>query len=88
MEKQTAVEWYNEQLNVYGDMVFNKEITLGQYHIKKQELLEQAKEMEKQEIIKAAARGYLAMPERFNLEEAKDYGEQYYDNICGGKENE
>jgi hypothetical protein len=49
--KQTAVEWYNEQLNMYGDMVFNKEISLGQYHIKKQELLEQAKEMEKDQII-------------------------------------
>ena len=49
--KQTAVEWYNEQLNMYGDMAFNKEITLGQYHIKKQELLQQAKEMEKEQII-------------------------------------
>lgn len=48
--KQTAVEWYNEQLNLYGDMAFNKEITLGQYHIKKQELFQQAKEMEKQQI--------------------------------------
>jgi len=49
--KQTAVEWYNEQLNMCGDMAFNKEITLGQYHIKKQELLQQAKEMEKDHII-------------------------------------
>ena len=48
-KQQTAVDWYNEQLNVYGDMAFNKEITLGQYHIKKQELLEQAKEMEKEQ---------------------------------------
>jgi hypothetical protein len=32
-------------------MAFNKEISLGQYHIKKQELLEQAKEMEKEQII-------------------------------------
>jgi hypothetical protein len=47
---KTAVEWYNEQLNLYGDMAFNKEISLGQYHIKKQELLEQAKEMEKEQI--------------------------------------
>jgi hypothetical protein len=47
--KQTAVEWYNEQLNMYGDMAFNKEISLGQYHIKKQELLDQAKEMEKEQ---------------------------------------
>jgi hypothetical protein len=43
-------------------------------------ILEQAKEMEKQHIINAAARGYLAMPERFNLEDAKDYGQQYYNN--------
>jgi hypothetical protein len=43
-------------------------------------ILEQAKEMEKNNIINAAARGYLAMPERFNLEDAKDYGQQYYNN--------
>jgi hypothetical protein len=43
-------------------------------------------QLEKSLIIKAAARGYLAMAERFNLEEAKDYGQQYYDNICGGKD--
>jgi len=55
---QTAVEWYNEQLNLYGDMAFNKEISLGQYHIKKQELLEQAKEMEKEQIIDAYDDGY------------------------------
>jgi hypothetical protein len=50
---KTAVEWYNEQLNLCGDMAFNKEISLGQYHIKKQELLEQAKEMEKEQIMDA-----------------------------------
>jgi hypothetical protein len=50
---KTAVEWYNEQLNLYGDMAFNKEISLGQYHIKKQELLEQAKEKERQFIVTA-----------------------------------
>jgi len=36
-KKQTAVEWYNEQLNLYGDMAFNKEITLGEYHINNQQ---------------------------------------------------
>jgi hypothetical protein len=54
---KTAVEWYNEQLNLYGDMAFNKEISLGQYHIKKQELLEQAKEMEREQIIEAFKQG-------------------------------
>ena len=43
-------------------------------------ILEQAKEMDKNNIINAAARGYLAMPERFNLEDAKHYGQQYYNN--------
>ena len=43
-------------------------------------ILEQAKEMDKNNIINAAARGYLSMPERFNLEDAKDYGQQYYNN--------
>ena len=55
----TAVEWYNEQLNMYGDMAFNKEISLGQYHIKKQELLKQAKEIEKQEQKDMFVIGYL-----------------------------
>jgi hypothetical protein len=85
--KQTAVEWLEQEF-------IKLESTIGVHGVM-YELLDQAKEMEnqtkeihKQEIIKAAARGYLAMPERFNLEEAKDYGQQYYDNICGGNENE
>ena len=64
--KQTAVEWYNTQLNLYGDMAFNKEISLGQYHIKKQELLDKAKEMEKEQIVKA----YESLEHR--------HGENYY----------
>jgi len=57
MEK-TAVEWYNEQLNLYVDMAFNKEISWGQYHIKKQELLEQAKEIEKEKMHAEYMRGW------------------------------
>jgi len=75
-KQQTAVGWYNEQLNLSGDMAFNKEITLGQYHIKKQELFNQAKEMEKAQIIDAA-----------NSENSVDinYGDQYYEQTYGGK---
>ena len=51
-------------------------------------LIEQAKEMDKNNIINAAARGYLAMPERFNLEDAKEYGTAYYENTFNiDKEN-
>jgi hypothetical protein len=81
MKKQTAVEFIEEVLQGYG-LSFQGMIDEAK------EMENQTKEIHKQEIIRAAARGYLAMPERFNLEEAKDYGEQYYDNICGGKENE
>jgi hypothetical protein len=43
-------------------------------------------QLEKNLIIKAATRGYLAsLDERFNLEEAVDYAEQYYNEIFGGK---
>jgi hypothetical protein len=52
---QTSVEWYIEQLNIYGDKAFNREITLGEFHIKKQELTAQAKEMHKEEMHKCAS---------------------------------
>jgi hypothetical protein len=79
--KQTAVEWYNEQLNMYGDMVFNKEISLGQYHIKKQELLEQAKEMEKDRVIDFAKKFSDFNGLTFNEKEvSKEYLEKLYSN--------
>jgi hypothetical protein len=67
--KQTATQWLFEKLwNEPKDkLTWNA-------------ILEQAKEMDKNNIINAAARGYLSMPERFNLEDAKDYGQQYYNN--------
>jgi len=76
-KKQTAVEWYNTQLNLYGDMAFNKEISLGEYHIKKQELLEQAKQMEREQIQDAVKYGCS------DWGSAKD-AEQYYKETYGG----
>jgi hypothetical protein len=67
--KTTATEWLFEKLwqTPKDKLTWNA-------------ILHQAKEMDKNNIINAAARGYLAMPERFNLEDAKDYGQQYYNN--------
>jgi hypothetical protein len=70
---QTAVEWYNEQLNMYGDKAFNKEITLGEYHIKKQELFEQAKAMEKEQITDAFNSGLA-----YDYDEAETYYNETY----------
>ena len=76
--KQTAIEWLVEQLNYYGDMTFNKFLTLGEYHIKKQELFEQAKEMEKQQIID----GYDVGLRNGYIDSGKS-PEQYYKEIYG-----
>jgi hypothetical protein len=78
--KLTAVEWFNQQLNLYGDMAFNKEITLGQYHVKKQELLEQAKAMEAEQIMQAYNDGKYAAIYVINNKSL----EQYYNEIYGG----
>lgn len=46
----TAVEWYSKQhLSLLLDLE-NKEISLGEYVVKHQELFEQAKQMEKQQL--------------------------------------
>ena len=79
VEKKSPIEFLIEQLYKKG---FLKEVD-GNEPIN---LMNQAKEMEKQEIIKAAARGYLAMAEKFNLEDAKEYGKEYYDNCFGDKD--
>jgi hypothetical protein len=74
-KKHTAVEWLVEQCP-------RIETIVADY------ILEQAKEIDKNNIINAAARGYLAMPERFNLEDAKEYGTAYYENTFNiDKEN-
>ena len=83
-KQQTPVEWYNEQLNVYGDMAFNKEITLGQYHIKKQELLEQAKEMEKQRLIRAFDEGQ-EYEYQYHINSAPKFDSETYYNETFGK---
>jgi hypothetical protein len=47
--KQTAVEYYAKQLQILADDVFKIGLTLDEFRIKKHELLEQAKEMEKEQ---------------------------------------
>jgi hypothetical protein len=72
-EKLTAVEWL--YFTLWKETGFSLPSTI----------LDQAKEMEKEQTIKAAARGFLAMPEKFNLNDAKEFGEQYYKNTYDTK---
>jgi hypothetical protein len=51
--KQTAVEWYGLQIGILISKFFNNEISKSEVHFKRIEIEEQAKEMEKQQIIDA-----------------------------------
>ena len=71
--KQTAVEWLGKELESYGDPEYCKLEweTLDS-------LIQQAKEMEKKQIINA----YYYDP---NCDEIKDDGEQYYNETFKSK---
>jgi hypothetical protein len=71
-KKQTAVDFLIEQILLTSPKVYKLMIESNSF--------KQAKEMDRNNIINAAARGYLAMPEKFNLNDAKEFGEQYYNN--------
>ena len=78
MKTQTAVEWYYEQTVIQGNTNYY-------------ELLEQAKELEKQQIIDAVdkTRNKLVIGEEFNApwydDELLSNGERYYKYIYGGQ---
>ena len=64
--KQTAVEWLVEYFKTYVDM---------KKHI---EEIEQAKEMEKQQIIDAFIKGFNRDYFSSNFQDQKEFSEQYY----------
>jgi hypothetical protein len=71
-KKETAVDWLEEQILLTSPSVYKL--------MKEANAFNHAKEMDKNNIINAAARGYLAMADMFNLEDAKEYGKEYYEN--------
>ena len=82
--KQTAVEYYAKRLEILADQVFKIGLTLDEYRIKKHELFEQAKEMEKEQIEQAFYEGNNNSVDYFNVDDfrIKDY-EQYYNETYG-----
>jgi len=74
---QTSIEWFNEKISEL-DVEFHCElVTKEQYWIKRNQLLEQAKEMHKQEIINAHNSGFDKSSEGWNGE----YGLMDMNNI-------
>ena len=79
-KQQTAVEWYAIEMaeylrSMYGDGIINIDI------------LKQAKEMEKERIIKGYANGHNDGCRYMNNEKQQfEHGEQYYEQTYGGGE--
>ena len=55
----TAVEFQTEQIGILVSKLFNDEISKAEFHFKRFEICEQAKEMEKQQIKTSFTDGFL-----------------------------
>ena len=56
-KQQTAVEWLSDNIWDLEEQITNKEITLGQYAVRRVQLVEQAKAMHREEITQAWKKG-------------------------------
>ena len=84
-KQQTALEWFLDQLIEHRIIIVDK--TTYQVKYKHEILLEQAKEMEKERIIKGYANGHNDGCRYMNNEKQQfEHGEQYYEQTYGGGE--
>jgi hypothetical protein len=78
MSKQTAVEWYSQEHLKLLIELENKRVSLGKYAVKHQEILQQAKQMEREQIVTAYC------SDRYPCSE--EDGEQYFTETYGDKQ--
>jgi reverse gyrase len=86
--KKTAVEWYGLQIGILISKFFNNEISKSEVHFKRIEIEEQAKEMEKQQMIEMHDKGFDSV-EQLNDEFAIEFTEwllKKYDGVKSVKE--
>ena len=74
--KQTAVEWYEQEINLLIEKYQSNEISQREFITMKHNLFYQAKEMEKQQIKDAYEQGDIQLVN----------GEQYYEKRYEGKD--
>ena len=72
--KQTAVEWYEQEINLLIEKYQSNEISQREFITMKHNLFYQAKEMEKEQIIDAYEQGDIQLVN----------GKQYYEQTYGG----
>ena len=76
MAQQTAVEWLENQL---ADWIHYQYEKANEQHQKVNKIFEQAKQMEKEQIITASSIAYLWGEDEEILELSVKFGEEYYD---------
>ena len=86
--KQTAVEWLSDNLWLLKEQMANKEITIGQYTLTRVKLLEQAKEMEKEQIIETSKNSYIAgyLDNQAKVDDSSNFPEDYYNETFNTNE--
>ena len=81
--KQTAVEWLFENTNKLLMDLLQGNITTISYGIKATELIYQAKQMEKEQLIDAHIEGQRVFDEHPHTQWTTDQAEQYYNETYG-----
>jgi len=76
--KQSAVEFQTEQIGILVSKLFNDEISKAEFHFTRFEICDQAKEMEKQQIIDAYGVKVKHMIEQGAIVYINTFGEEYY----------
>jgi hypothetical protein len=74
--KQTAVEWLGMEMGKLFAQYHGKIICIGEFHQKRFELLDQAKEMEKERMLECYLKADV-FPRKYEFE-------QWYDETYGG----
>ncbi len=77
--QQTAVEWYNSKITKLEFWVETKQISWKEYHIGKDKLIEQAKAMEREQIINAV--DAVKIVNRRYYKDGTDW--KYWDDVLG-----
>jgi hypothetical protein len=80
-KQQTAVEWFNSKIKQLEFWVETKQITWEEYHKEKDKLIEQAKEMEKEQKANTWNNAINAVEK-----DKWESFEQYYEQTYGGGE--
>jgi hypothetical protein len=86
-KQQTAVEWFGMEMGKLFAQYHGKIICIGEFHKRRFELEQQAKEMEKRQIIKGMEIAFVdALQTQEGIESPYQDWEQYYEQTYGGGE--